>query len=523
MKEDFLKALKEVDNFTFTENGAIALKSTTNPVLDAFGSLAAMKDSSTEQILTTFYRAFLFDKKLAMRLLFYVRDIRGGQGMRRVFRVIIRSLAFEHPEIVAANFDNFLFFGRGDDLLCLFDTPCEKAMMEYCRSILLEDFMSLNNGGSCSLLAKWMPSENTSSAEAKRLARKFIKYFETTPKEYRKMLTILRKEIGIVEAKMSANEWDKIDFEKLPSRAAMIYSDAFIKHSLEEYTNYLNKVAEGKAKVNAGALFPVDIIHNVMERGGYGYYGSGKVTLKDKLLYDAMWKALPDYFEGKEETGICVVDVSGSMDGTPMEVAISLGLYCADKCKGPYKNHFITFSEQPQLQEIMGDNIFDKVRTTAQAEWGGSTNIEAVFDLILEAAVRNNLKQEDLPSKLYIISDMQFNQASGQCGWYGCPNRKITFMQSMKNKFAEAGYTMPALVYWNVRASNCGMFQETVDGENCCMVSGYSASLFKSVIDGTEFVETVNDKGEKVVEQKIDPMTVMLKTLNNGRYDRIII
>lgn len=521
MKSDFLTALKEVDNFTFTENGAGALRSTGNKMLDAFGSLAAMKDCDESTILHTFMGAFSEDKELAMKLLFYVRDIRGGQGMRRVFRIIVRYLANSYPEIIKKNLDNFLFFGRGDDLMVLFDTACEKDMIEYVRETLYNDFVSVGNGGSCSLLAKWMPSINTSSTEAVKLAKRFVKAFGITDKEYRKMLSALRREISIVESYMSANEWHKIPFDKLPSKAAMIYSDAFMKHCEKEYLKYLEDVAAGKAKVNAGALFPVDIIHNVMQKG-YKY------SVKDKYLYDAMWKALPNFFGDTEETGMCVVDVSGSMYGVPMKVAISLGMYCADKCNGPFKNHFITFSAHPRLQEIKGDDIFQKVVNMQKADWEMNTNLESVFDLILDAAVSNHMKQEDLPSKLYIISDMQFDAARGGNTYYDhilekyVTEKRVPFMQTMKKKFADNGYVMPALVYWNVRASEAGMFQDTFEGENCCMVSGYSPSLFKSVIDGTEFVEKVVD-GKTVVEQKLDPMNVMMTTLNNERYDRVIV
>ena len=255
-----------------------------------------------------------------------------------------------------------------------------------------------------------------------------------------------------------------------------------------------------------------------------GYYGmKSTISLKDKYLLTAMWNALPNYLEGKEETGLCVVDTSGSMCGTPLEVAISLGLYCADKAKGPFHNHFITFSANPKLQEIIGDTIDEKYANLCRADWDQNTNLEAVFDLILSTAIANNTPQEDLPSKLYIISDMQFDQARGsQSNFWGYRNTRYepkTFMASMKEKYANAGYTMPAIVYWNVRASNCGMFQETFEGENCAMVSGYSPSLFKAVIEGTSGLrkEIITKTGERktVVKRKIDPIEVMRKTLMN--------
>ena len=509
----FLEELKEIQNFTTTENGAVAFRSTGNAMLDAFGSLGAMKDSSVESILKTFDLAFNENPKMAMKLLFYIRDVRGGQGMRRVFRVIITHLAYTHPELVVANLDNILFFGRGDDYLCLLDTPVEKAVIEYIYRVVSDDLALIAHGQPCSLLGKWLPSENASSMETKRYANKLIKGLKLTPKQYRKMLTTLRRNIGIVETYMSRNEWDKIAFSKVPSRASMIYSDAFQKHCYDEYISYLKDVSEGKAKINAGALFPVDIIHKSLE------IGWGNKNIKDRYLLEGMWNALPNYLEGLNETGICVVDTSGSMYGTPLEVALSLGIYCADKCNGPFKNHFLTFSSRPHLQEIVGETIVDKVANMERAGWEMNTNIEAVFNLILDTAIRNNLKQEDLPSKLYIISDMQFDTCI-----HVDERHKFsgTFMDAMESKFAEHGYILPAIVYWNVRASNCGMFQKKFGDHNCCMVSGYSPSLFKSVIEGTDYIEEQKEDGTKITKQVIDPMTVMERTLNNERYDRVI-
>lgn len=518
---DFLNALKEVNNYTYTENGAVALKSTGNNVLDAFGTLGSLckvlywdsPDYMTNYVkvaLDTFYRAFAEDRSLSMKLLFYMRDIRGGQGCRTLFRVIVSSLAKQYPDYVMNNLDNFLFYGRGDDLLCLLDTPIADKVISYIGGVLSEDMASVENGGSCSLLAKWLPSENASSKETKRYAKMIINGLGIKPVIYRKMLSKLRKAIGIVETFMSQNRWEEIDFEKLPSRASMIYSDAFYNHVKEKYEEYIRKIATGDAKINAGALFPVDIIHNILEN----IYS---LSSKDIILSDALWNALPNYFEeaGVEETGLCVVDTSGSMSGTPIEVALSLGIYCADKAKGPFKNHFITFSNNPQLQEIKGNDITEKVRGLYTAYWDMDTNIEKVFNLILKTALDNNLPQDEMPNKLYIISDMQFNS----CVYTGKGNG--TFMDRMSAKFADNGYTMPAIVYWNVRNSDCGMFQATHKGVNCCMVSGYSPSLFKSVLLGTEYEEVVNEKGEKVQKVKLDPMTIMLNTLNQERYDRV--
>jgi len=517
---NFLDELKRVNNQTVTENGAGALRSTMNACLDAFGSLAAMRFASDDEIIKTFLNAFWEDRALAMRLLFYVRDVRGGQGMRRVFRVIVQWLADYAPEYVVNNLDNFLVYGRGDDILCLLNTGIKDDVIQWAKKQLCKDLNDCSNGRTCSLLAKWLPSENASSQTTRKLAREFIAGFGITARAYRIMLSRLRNYLKVVECKMSANEWDEIDYNIVPSKAGMKYSHAFVTHDADGYVSWLTGLADGSAKVNAKALFPVDIIHKVMRNGD---------TMHDRVLYDAMWKALPNYFGDTEETGLCVVDTSGSMYGLPMEVAISLGIYCADKCRGPFAGHFITFSAEPQLQQIKGKDIRDKAFSVYDADWGMNTNLEAVFDLILKTAKGCNTPAEDMPKKLYIISDMQFDQARLQeAVFYDYIRRKYvysnvdSFMETMRQKYAAAGYEMPIIVYWNVRGSRCGMFQATYEGEQCCMVSGYSPSLFKAILDGTTYeeVETVDAEGNTVttVKETVDPMTVMLTTLNGERY-----
>ena len=502
---DFINGMKKETNFTETENGAVAYKSTLNACLDAFASLAAMKEANEDTIITTFSKALAEDKALAMKLLFYVRDIRGGQGMRRVFRVILKYLAEHQPKLVINNLDNILYFGRGDDYLCLLDTSCRKETSDFILRQLIKDKDAKEHGEPCSLLPKWTPSVNASSAETKRYAKMLIKDWGWSEKQYRKNLSELRTYIDVVEKKMSAKEWNNIKYDTVPAKASMNYSDAFYKHDEAGYLKYIEKLASGNAKVNAASLFPVDIVHKGLQYN---------LPHKDIVLLDAMWKSLPNYLEGKEETGMCVVDVSGSMSGTPMEVAISLGMYCADKCRGPFANHFITFSDIPEFVEVQGKDIVDKVRNIENANWGFNTDLEAVFDLMLNVAIKNHCKPEDMPKKLYIISDMQFDQANS--GFRGEPNKP--FMQVMKQKYINAGYEMPIIVYWNVRASDCGMFQETFEGEQCAMVSGYSPVLFKAIIEGTTYEETVTDNGEVVVKEKLNPMDVMLNTLNSERY-----
>lgn len=501
---NFTNLIENELNYTTTENGAIALKSTKSGLLDAFGTLGAMRTSNEAEIIKTFNLAFAEDKELAMKLLFYIRDIRGGQGERRVFRVIMNYLAKNKPEVVVKNLDNFAFYGRYDDLLCLLDTPVEREALGYIYDTLKSDLKSVEQGGAPSLMAKWLPSVN-GVKNTRKVALKIVNGLNMSEREYRKTLSKLRKALDIVETKLCEKRYEEIDFSKLPSKAQMLYRELFMKHAEERYVEYLKQLSESNAKINAGALFPVDIVGKILRKCS--------VSLANRYLYDAMWKNLPNWFEGKEETGLCVVDVSGSMRGVSMEVAISLGLYCADKCNGPFKNRFITFSSRPELVKVQGEDIVDKINNMLCADWDMNTDFNKVLGLILDTAIKNNCSQSDIPNKLYVISDMQFDYAIGSGN---------TIHRDWAKKFAEHGYEMPAIVYWNVRTSNCGMFQEDKNGTNVAMVSGYSPVLFRNVIDGTEYVETVNEKGEKVVKQQIDPMNVMLTTLQNERYDRVV-
>lgn len=518
-----IKELKTVQNQTFTENGAGAFKSTLNACLDAFGTLGAVREWSEDEVINCFKKAFHEDRETALRLLFYVRDVRGGLGERKTFRVLLTWLANEYPDIVEKEIwaGNILEYGRGDDLLCLLDTPIRKMVIDYIDAILAEDSRDARKGKPTSMLAKWLPSENASSPITKRYARIIRKGIDLTPKEYRQILSAIRKNLKIVETYMSANKWEDIDYEKVPAKAGMNYARAFYRHDEAGYEKYLDKVAEGEASINAKTLFPYEIVKKVMETNS---------TL-DKKVANFLWESLPNYLEGKDETGICVVDTSGSMQGEPIQVAISLGLYHADKCRGPFHNHFITFSAYPYLQEVKGTTLAEKVDNMHNADWGCNTNLEAVFDLILETAKNADCSQADMPTKLYIISDMQFDEARDEHDYSWSPwnlqkNHNSPFMEIMKHKYTEAGYIMPTIVYWNVRSSHAGMFQDTFEGENCCFVSGNSPTLFKAVMEGTTYEEVtvVAEDGSEVImtEQTVDPMEVMYKALYNPRYDRVV-
>lgn len=508
-----MKLFNDYDlNATRTENGAAALKSTGNKCLDLFGFGGGAKtDADIQRAVSMFASAYNESTETAMRMLFYFRDARGGQGRRALFRAMLVWLANAHPNQVRANLANIMEYGRGDDYLCLLDTIVAKDVVAWLYHKLGEDFGHMLKGEPCSLLAKWMPSENASSKQNRKYARYLATQFGWSARQYRTCLTALRAYLRIVETYMSRGKWGEIDYAKVPGYATLKYTNAFSRHDMARHNKYLEDLAVGKFTAKANTLYPHDITTKV-----------GKMT---DVVVDAMWKALPNYFEGRNESILCMVDTSGSMSGEPYNVAVALGLYCASKNKGPFGGMFLTFAEKPSIVAVDQSLPLSRQLRSINCINAGNTDIEAAFNLILQHALKNRCKQEDLPTKLVILSDMQFDEARGASGYYwnryNRPNQ--TFMDDMKQKFERHGYTMPSLVYWNLRDSNCGMYQARFDGENCCMVSGYSASLFDAVIKGTTYVERVKADGTRVLEQKLDPMEVMRNTLFSARYDAVVV
>lgn len=518
MSDKFLEAFGDATNVSYTENGAKAYTTTKNALLDAFGSLGSAVHLDNDYILKLFVNAYSEDRELALRYLFYLRDVRGGQGMRKAFRICALWLADNRSEDLINNIENIPYYGRWDDMFYIYNSclsdKVKNRIIDCIKHQLSSDLDNYANGNykDISLLAKWMPSINTSSADTRNLAHKLRCALEMRPAVYRKVLSKLRKALNVVEVNLSGKTYENIDYPSVPSKAAQKYADAFYTHDESRYLKYIEDIMKGDAKINADALFPVDIVKKAWGECVSTASPNAKSIVIGKIL-NAQWNALPDYFKDRNETGICVVDTSGSMYGTPILVALSLGLYCADRCKGPYKNHFITFSRNPFLQKIKGETLSEKLMSMSDAGWGMDTDLEKVFKLILDTANRNHLRQDEIPNKLYIISDMQFNQAT--------TDSTSHYMQAIKQLYEESGYIMPSVVYWNVGAYETGIYHQTIDDVDFCMVSGYSSSLFKSVIDGTEYVETTDEEGNVTVKQSLDPMRIMLTAIMNERYDRV--
>lgn len=486
----FMAELKNVNNFGYTENGAIKRNSTLNGLIDLFALGGAYRNRSDEDCITLFDAAFKEDEVHALRCLFYLRDIRGGQGERRFFRVVAEWLATKHTDVMRRNMEFIPIMGRWDDLYIFVGTPLEKDAFNIMKHQLALDV-------SCktpSLLAKWLKSENTSSKESRRLAVITRNHFGMTAKQYRKTLSTLRERIRVLERLMSQGRFDEIEFDKIPSRAGVIYCNAFARRDMIK-AKYETFAKDTETKVNASTLYPHDIAHRAFE----AQYK--ELDNPDRLMLQKYWENLPNYYGDNIENGIAVVDVSGSMCGTPMEAAVSMGAYIADKAHGPFANHFITFSGNPELVKFEGVDITDKLCRCVRADWGMNTNVEAVFDMLLNTAMKQNVKPEDMPNRVYIFSDMEFDKCitSGPVNtnyWNGGgrlvgSNGINTLFESMKAKWARYGYKMPDCVFWNLNARNQNI---PAIGEGFSYVSGFSPVMIQQILSGKDGLDLILEK-----------------------------
>lgn len=500
--DKFLNGVKKELNFTLTANGAIAVKSTNNPMVDLYGLIGAARNMNKDKLIELFQNAFEYDALIATKLLFYSRDIRGGLGERKTFRTILKWLANNYPEVAKLNISNVAEFGRYDDLFVLFETPVEQDMLEYIKTQLDAD----SEADFPTLLAKWMPSENASSYKTKELANKFMSAYHYSPRDYRKLLSRIRAKLNLIETQISSNLWTEIDYSKIPSKAAMQYRQAFWRHTPERYKAYIDSLSkpENVAKINVDTLFPYDIVKKAILDGAWrrGWdYGN---TTKFKELYNAQWKALPNLFEDIQDDSLVMADTSGSMtcnNSTPISAALSLAIYFAERNTGRFKNHFMTFSENPELQELKADNLWDNLSGIKSIV--ANTNIEAAFDLILNTAINEKLEQKDLPGRIIVISDMHFDSATN--AYNRKSTKKEVLMDTISKKFEQAGYKMPKLVFWNVNATT-SMFPMTEE-YGIQFVSGYSQNIFKAIVRN-EFLEPIN---------------LVLETVNVERYNCIVV
>jgi hypothetical protein len=492
MVESMLTALKKQANKTFTENGAVTNQTTFSDRLDFFASCGALRHATEEEIITRFVRAFAENPLHALKILFFARDVRGGLGERRLFRIAIAHLAKVSPEILNKNLWAVAKFGRFDDLLGLLDTPLKHGVITLIKNQLGMDMKALNSDEGISLLGKWLPSINAHNAKTVSYGKIVAKEIGLSEAEYRRTLSRLRAKIAIIENNLREKDYT-FEYEKQPSKALYKYGKAFSRNDGERYNEFLAKVSEGKASLNTSTLYPYDIVRPCFEHGN-------RLNACDRARLETTWLSMQKDFSSNENA-IVVVDGSGSMyngaDPMPITVAISLAIYFAEKNTGKFGNHFITFSEKPQLVEIKGKDIYEKVTYCASFNEIANTNLERVFSLLLETAVINKLPQSELPSKIYIISDMEFDACVA--------NPDFSNSDNAKKMFKKHAYTLPSVVFWNVQSRN-SQYPVTQNDKGVVLVSGASPSLFKMINDGN-----------------LSPIEFMMSVLNQERYAEIVL
>ena len=493
-----LEYIKQEANKTLTEKGAATYESTGSECLDLFATVGALRREADAEIITRFIRAYTEDPDLAMKLLFFARDIRGGLGERRVFRVILNWLAVNEPASVKKNLEYVADYGRYDDLLSLIGTPCEKEMFAVIKKQFSKDLEAMKKEEPVSLLAKWLPSVNASNELARAYGKITAKALGLSDADYRKALSALRGRIRIIENNLREKDYS-FDYEKQPSKAMFKYKKAFARNDGERYNAFISAVTKGEAVLHADNIAPYELVAPYLTAGWYGNRRCfmRDITAEEKNALNATWASLPDF--GSDENALAVIDTSGSMycnlKPVPAAVALSLGLYFAEHNSGAFKNHFIEFSARPQLIEVKGETFADRLRYVASFNEVANTNLEAVFDLILNAAVKNNVPQNELPAKLIIISDMEFDSCVDHASAVNFKNAEM--------KYESHGYKLPQIIFWNVDSRHRQQ-PVTQNEQGIALISGATPRIFSMVAGGI-----------------LSPYTFMMEILGSERYAKI--
>ena len=490
----FIDKLEEtLEDISYTENGARGFKTTGKKLLDLNFRVASLRKESEQNIGDMFFKAYQEDKKAALLWLFYVRDIRGGLGERRLFRVILSYLAHNCKELPIRELIPLIpEYGRYDDLYILLDTKYREDVLSYIKEQFYADKKGKELNQPISLLAKWLPSVNR--------GREFAAYFGMTEKQYRQTLSDLRRYLDVVERKMSAGQFGEIDYSAVPSRANLIYKNAFLKHDPERRLAFLESLQKGEQKIHAQVLYPHEIVEAYRDKENRLYYSS---TLKeyDETL-EQLWKALPENI-ASDESAIVVADGSGSMfvpigNGTTsaLSVANALAIYFAERCNGEFKDKYITFSRNPQLVNLeKGKNLREKLQIAYSHNEMANTNIYKVFKLILQTGIKHKMEQNELPQNIIIISDMEFDSCA--------EGSNETAFQKIEKEYESYGYHLPRLIFWNVNSrTNTIPIKENALG--VALVSGFSVNILNMVMS-----------------KKLDPYEVLLDILKDERYQPV--
>ncbi len=481
-----------------TENGAAGFETTGKALVDLNFAVASFRNEEEGQIVRRFIPAFYEDRRLALKWLFFLRDARGGLGERRAFRAIAGYLANTSPDLMGRLAEIMAEYGRFDDFLCLFGTPVEERALEILKAQLLRDKEEMEAGRPVSLCAKWAPSNNASSESARRAAARLQGFMGLTAREYRKLLSSLREYLRVTEVYMSGGRWGEIDYEKVSSQANLRYRKAFLRRDMARRTAYLEAVKGNGAVIHGDVLMPHDIV------AGYASCRDWQVSLgAEDAALEALWNSLPDTV-GRAQNVLCVVDGSGSMtcpvgvgNVTALHVSNALGIYFAERMGGEYRNRFITFSARPQYVDLSGcKTLREKLELAFSHNDCSNTNLEATFELVLQTALRNRLRQEELPGTILVISDMEFDRAV----W---GRDTDTLMETIRKRFVTYGYRLPRLVFWNVN-SRTHVIPVRENELGVGLVSGFSVNICNMVLSN-----------------ELDPFGALKKALESERYRKV--
>lgn len=480
----FAEEMKKEATFTRTENGAVALNTTGDACLDLFSTIGSLRTATEERIQTLFSEAYQENPLFATKIVFYARDVRGGLGERQTFRTLLRYMANYHTESLKSNIALIGVFGRYDDLYSLIGTSLEKNMWVAMKKQFLEDLENLNQGNAISLLAKWIKTADASSRQTRALGILTAQKLGYSVYEFKRLIRRMRKQIKVVECLMSSNKWNEINYSAVPSRAMMIYRNAFMRHDEERFSSFINRAISGQEVIHSGALYPYDIVSKILYQN------------EDSNVLEAQWKQLPNYV-AEGTNAIVMADVSGSMYGRPLATSIGLAIYFAERNTGAYHNLFMTFSGNPSIVSLKGETLYQKIYNVKKADWGMNTNLKAAFDKVLDIALKGNVPQEEMPKSIIVISDMEID---------ACGDRDWSFYDKMSKKFKKHGYQIPNIIFWNVDSRN-NVFHADSTRKGVQLCSGQSIATFEQLMGCID----------------LTPVEFMEKVINSERYDCITI
>ena len=484
---NFADAAKENARWARTENDAVALNGTGSALLDLFGTIGALREAEDARINRLFAEAYRENPLLAVKIVFYGRDVRGGLGERQTFRTLMRHMAEYHPEALRPNLALVGLYGRYDDLYALVGTPLEADMWAAMKKQFEEDRAALEiPNGALSLLPKWIKTADSSSAETRRLGILTALRLGYRVYEFKRIVRALRKKLGTIEALMSTGRWEEIRYPAVPGRAMLLYRKTFLRHDEERYNAFIDRVVKGEERIHSETLFPYDLVEKIWPE----YW---QAPQEDKVV-EAQWRQLPNYVK-PGSNALVIADTSGSMSGRPMATAVGLAIYFAERNTGAYHNMWMSFSNNSRIHLLKGETLAQKIASLDMNDWTQNTNLRAAFERVLSIAVKYHVPEEEMPQSLIVISDMEIDR---------CGDKSWTFHEQMEQRFREKGYNLPNIIFWNVNSRH-DVFHSDARRRGVQLASGQSAAVFRQVMDCVG----------------MSPLEAMLKLLSAERYDPI--